>query len=166
MVPLRLTQLRPGEALPELSGEGEASQVTQEWMLSPDFHIYIASADGRPWMDELCDRFDGPTVRTHFTPCLGPAWMIAELQREQAQEAERLPDGLHEVATVCPVNDVELPKLERLQGLAVQEVRMPRTVTPDRIFTHANYYLVMDGRPLPVRTARAWAFAGRAIAFL
>ncbi|MGO8746922.1 MAG: CRISPR-associated protein Cas5 [Thermoguttaceae bacterium] len=166
VVPLRLTPLRPGETLPEVDGEGVISQVTQEWLLRPDFRIYVASAEGRPWMDELCDRFGGSTVRTYFTPCLGPAWMIAEIEREQIREAERLPDGMHEVATVCPVEAVELPKLERLEGLAVQEVRMPRVVTPERVFSHANYYIEMEGRPLPVRTASAWGFAGLAIVFL
>jgi hypothetical protein len=43
---------------------------------------------------------------------------------------------------------------------------MPREVTADRVFTHANYYIEMNGRPMPVRTTTAWSFLGEAIVFL
>ena len=43
---------------------------------------------------------------------------------------------------------------------------MPREVTTDRVFDHANYYLEMLGRPIPVRTRNAWSFHGEAIVFL
>ncbi len=35
-----------------------------------------------------------------------------------------------------------------------------------RVFTHANYYLEMQGRPIPVRTNQAWTFEQEAIVFL
>jgi CRISPR-associated protein Cas5h len=149
------------------TGSGFVSQVVQEWLVDPDFVVYAGSAGSAGWLKDLESRLrEG---RTHFSPCLGPAWMLARIGWESSGEAEPLPEGVHEVSTVCPRTDenkLALPRLAERKGHTVQEVRMPRAVTSDRVFTHANYYLEMQGRPIPVQTTQAWFFQGEATVFL
>lgn len=164
-LPLRLRPMAQGDEPPDPTGGGAATQVTQEWLLAPDFRVFV-SIRNRKWMDALCERFAGPEARTHFTPCLGPAWMLACLEPEVIGEAELLPAGGHEVVTICRKDAVQLPNLSELEGLAVQEIRMPRMVTPNRIFSQENYLLEMNGRPIPVETEQAWSFVGQNITFL
>ena len=95
--------------------------------------------------------------------------MLARVAWEAAGEAEPLPDGVHDIGTVCPRSEetkLVLPRLSERKGYAVQEVRMPRSVTTERVFTHANYYLEIQGRPIPVKTTNAWSFQNEAIVFL
>lgn len=148
-------------------GGGFVSQVVQEWLLNPDFVVYVGSADPKGWIADLEARLCAG--KTHFTPCLGPAWMVARLGWEATGEGEPLPDEVHEIGTVCPKSDqnkLVLPRLADRRDHAVQEVRMPREVTIDRVFVHANYYLEMQGRSIPIRTSNAWSFQSEAIVFL
>jgi CRISPR-associated protein Cas5h len=165
-LPVVIRPARTDEGPAEEVGGGAVSQVIQEWLIRPEFTVYVGMDDPGAWLADLEARLrEG---RTHFTPCLGPAWMIAQVEFGDAGEAEPLPLAVHDVRTVCPrpAGPLELPQLIKRQGHAVQEVRMPRTVTPDRVFQHENYYLEMEGRPVPVRTSRAWSFREEAVVFL
>ena len=51
-------------------------------------------------------------------------------------------------------------------NLAIQTLRMPRAVTPDRVFTHADYLLETRGRAIPVETAKAWKAGEDVLIFL
>jgi CRISPR-associated protein Cas5h len=158
---------KTGQALPDDPGSGFASQVVQEWLVDPDFAVYVGALGEPAWMTDLEARL--AANRTHYSPCLGPAWMLARLELEASGEGRPLPEGIHDVATVCRRSDNNSLALDRLKdrkGHAVQEVRMPREVTADRVFSHANYYLEMNGRPMPIRTATAWSFHEEAIVFL
>jgi CRISPR-associated protein Cas5h len=151
----------------DVAGAGFVSQVVQEWLLDPDFVVYTASPDPKGWIADLEARLR--SGRTHFTPCLGLAWMFARVEWQDTREGEPLRHGVHEVATVCPrrgENELVLPRLAERRQHAVQEIRMPSEVTPDRVFVHANYYLEMQGRPIPVRTATAWSLREETIIFL
>jgi CRISPR-associated protein Cas5h len=166
-LPLWIKPARMLQAADEEPGGGFVSQVVQEWLLDPDFVVYVGSADPAGWIAELEERLRAG--KTHFTPCLGPAWMTARVGLEATCEGEPLPDALHDVATVCrrsEENKLVLPRLADRPDHAVQEVRMPREVTTDRVFVHANYYLEMQGRSIPVKTANAWSFQSEAIIFL
>jgi len=166
-LPLWIKPAKTGQALPDDPGSGFASQVVQEWLVDPDFTVYVGAPGEVAWMPDLEARL--ASNRTHYTPCLGPAWMLARLELEACGEGLPLPEGIRDIATVCPRSDntsLALDKLKDRKGHAVQEVRMPREVTSNRIFTHANYYLEMNGRPMPVRTAAAWSFQDEAIVFL
>ena len=52
------------------------------------------------------------------------------------------------------------------QGLAIQSIRCPRSVSSDRIFDHESYLMERDGRPLPVTTKEAWRVGEEAVVFL
>lgn len=166
-LPLSIKPAKTGQALPDDPGSGFASQVVQEWLIDPDFAVYVGAPDGAAWMPDLEARL--AANQTHYSPCLGPAWMLAQLEWEASGEGQPLPEDIHDVSTVCPrsnSNSLVLERLKDRRGHAVQEVRMPREVTANRVFTHANYYLEMNGRPIPVRTTTAWSFLGEAIVFL
>lgn len=148
-------------------GSGFVSQVVQEWLLEPDYFVYVGAHEKVNWIAELENRLK--EEKSHFTPCLGLAWMFATFAWTASGMAESLPDGVHEVGTVCLRSDeteLVFPRLSARKGYAVQEIRMPRTVTPDRVFTHANYYLELRGRALPFKTRHAWSFLDEAIVFL
>lgn len=166
-LPLWIKPAKTPDTHADEPGGGFVSQVVQEWLLDPDYIVYVGSPDPADWITHLEERlFAG---RTHFTPCLGPAWMTARVVWEGADDGEHLADAVHEVATVCPRSDenkLVLPRLSERRDHAVQEIRMPREVTTDRVFAHANYYLEMQGRPIPVQTRNAWSFQDEEIVFL
>jgi CRISPR-associated protein Cas5h len=166
-LPLWIKPAKAPQTQADESGSGFVSQVVQEWLLDPDFVVYVGADERFEWITELESRLR--EAKTHFTPCLGLAWMLAEVSWEAAGVAKPLPDGVHEVGTVCPRSDetkLILPRLAERKGYAVQEILMPRSVTIDRIFAHANYYLELQGRAIPVKTTHAWSFQGEAIVFL
>ena len=155
---------RRDDTLPDATGLGSVSQVIQEWLLEPAFAVYVGAEQPVSWFADL-ERLlqEG---RSHFTPCLGLAWMLGRVGRLKVGEAESLLPGTHRIATVCrrSVGQLDLLELAQAEKNAVQEIRMPRTVTPDRLFTHESYYLELNGHPLPVRTSeagQAWAFGRR-----
>ena len=166
-VPLWIKPATTRDALTDEPGVGFVSQVVQEWLLDPDFVVYVGSPEPAGWTSDLEAKLR--EAKTHFTPCLGLAWMIGRIGWEAAGDAEPLPEAVHEVATVCPRSDenkLVLPRLAERRNHAVHEVRMPRDVTTDRVFIHANYYLEMQGRTIPVLTPNAWSFLDEAIIFL
>jgi CRISPR-associated protein Cas5h len=165
-LPAVIRPARTDETPAEEVGGGSTTRVVQEWLIRPEFTVYVGAERPDAWLADLEAHLrEG---RTHFTPCLGPAWMIAQVEFGAAGEAEPLPFGVHNICTVCArsAGILELPRLIDRRGVAVQELRMPRTVTPDRVFQHENYYVEMQGRPIPVRTPEAWSFHGEAVVFL
>lgn len=166
-LPTRIKPVKSPDSQDEGTGSGYVSQVVQEWLLDPDFVIYAGSPGPADWFSDLDRRLR--EMKSHFTPCLGLAWMIAQVRWETSGQAQPLSEGIYDIHTVCPRsegNQLALPRLLERKDHAVQEVRMPRTVSSQRVFTHANYYLEMQGRPIPVRTNQAWTFEQEAIVFL
>ncbi len=158
----------------DASGRGAASQVTQEWLMNPDFEVFVGSFERRSWFADLVARFDGEVPRCHFTPCLGTAWMTAQLRKKHLADAVPMPEIEHAVETICRTDQADPPSLRRLLEIkyddgsspAVQEIRLPRIVTEDRIFSQADYFMEMNGRTIPLKTSHAWQFENRVITFL
>lgn len=175
-ISVRLKPAKSGTVWDETSdwGRGAASQVTQEWLLDPDFDVFVASSENRQWFDDLTKRFQTDIPACHFTPCLGTAWMIARLEKQHLAEAVQLPETEHAIETLCRTDQATPPSLKRLMELryddgdspAVQEIRLPRDVTESRVFSHADYFMEMNGRAVPLKTGHAWQFQNRVITFL
>lgn len=175
-ISIRLKPAKSGTAWDESSdwGRGAASQVTQEWLLNPDFEVFVGSKEGRQWFDNLVTRFRAEIPACHFTPCMGTAWMIARLEKQHVAEAIPLPEGEHAIETLCRTDQAMPPSLKRLMELryddgdspAVQEIRLPCNVTADRVFSHADYFMEMNGRAVPLKTGHAWRYRNRVITFL
>lgn len=141
----------------------KATLINQEWLFNPSYEIWTGLPE--PYHDELEGRLK--ERRWHYQPSLGLSEMMADLKYIGSVKAGKLPSGIYPVETVirqdCVQLDIEKAYQEKL---AINLLRMPRTVTPDRVFTHAGYFLERDGRPVTVQTAGAYLGGKRVLMFL
>lgn len=143
--------------------EEKNTRIPQEFLWKPLYRIYAAlpPSHHNEFAMRLAER------RWHFSPCLGLSELLADLNWIANGEAMPLPDSVQEVTTVVSLDDAELNgPSAHANGLAVQKLRMPRVVTSDRIFSHCNYLLERDGRPIPVTTSHAWQVDAAKVMFL
>jgi len=141
----------------------KATLIAQEWLFEPSYEIWAGLPE--PYHSELEGRLK--ERRWHFQPFLGLSEMMADLEYIGTVVAKKLREGIYPVETVMRQEHVK-PDIERIYNdkLAINLLRMPRTVTPERVFSHAGYLLERDGRPVPVRTARAYLARKRVLMFL
>lgn len=141
----------------------KATLITQEWLFEPSYEIW-AGLPG-PYHSELEERLK--ERRWYFQPCLGLSEMMADLEYISTVDAKKLPVGTYPVETVMRQEHVK-PDIERIYNdkLAINLLRMPRTVTPERVFSHTGYLMERDGRPVPVVTAGAYLAEKRVLMFL
>jgi CRISPR-associated protein Cas5h len=140
-----------------------ATLIDQEWLFKPEYTVWISLPE--PHQNELEERLR--ERRWHFSPCLGLSELGADLTFLDAGEGEPLPAGDHRVHTVFPQADAELD-MDRVfaEEAVLHSLRMPRAVTPDRVFSHAAYFLERDARPVPVRTEKAIRFGEETLLWL
>jgi CRISPR-associated protein Cas5h len=135
----------------------------QEWLWQPCYRVW-ASLPGTHQADlvgRLRDR------RWHFTPCMGLSEMLAELDFIHGGDAEPLPMGTHFIGSVARHDSGRIDSAKAADvGLTMQSLRMPASVTEDRIFHHRTYWLEHIGRPFPVLTGSAWRSENEIISFL
>lgn len=140
-----------------------ATLIAQEWLFEPSYEVWAGLPE--PYHSELEGRLK--VRRWHFQPSLGLSEMMADLEYIGTEEAEKLPEGTYPVETVMRQEHVNLV-IERMYNdkLAINLLRMPRSVTPERVFSHAGYLMEREGRPVPVRTAGAYLAGKRVLMFL
>jgi CRISPR-associated protein Cas5h len=137
--------------------------ISQEWLFNPEYTIWFSVPD--PYMNDLDKRLR--ERRWHFQPSLGLSEMMAEVEYIKTAEAAPLPDGKHLINSVFPQDDIELDwDLVFEDELVIHNLRMPRMVTPDRVFTHASYFMERDSRSVPVKTAKAFQTPDGILMFL
>lgn len=139
--------------------------IRQEWLWQPDYVVYAALSE--PYHEELLSRLKAR--RWYFTPCLGLSEMIADLSLIDNGEYEAIPlqFGKHQVNTLVRQESGRLDTESAFHnGLALQSLRMPRTLTEDRVFTHASYYLERNANLIPFETGEAWKIGNQIIIFL
>ena len=139
------------------------TQIPQEWLWKPSYRIWAAFAESHhgEFSERLRER------RWHFSPCLGLSEMLADVVWTADIESTQLSLGRHEVSTAIDLDAASVDaQAANTGGLNVHRIRMPRDVTPDRVFTHANYVLERLGRPVPVETQNAWQAENENIMFL
>ena len=148
-LPLRVKAGAKGSDAPE-----KATLIKQEWLLAPDYRVtaHLPAPHHEEFVRRLRER------GWHYSPYLGLSEMSAELELIAMGTATPL-EGEQQVTCHSLVRQdlvtVEGQKfLEK--GLELQVLRMPRDVTPDRVFSHANYLVERQGRLIPVKTAHAW----------
>ncbi len=138
-------------------------RFAQEWLWKPEYRVWAAlpgSYHGE-FASRLIER------RWHFTPCLGQAWMFAELDEAEELDAEPLPAGVHRVATVAPREAGEVMMQKAFaDGLTLQSLRMAWAVTAGRVFSHRAYWLEIAGKPFPFETAQAYQCGDAAVVWL
>lgn len=152
------------------SAPEKATLIKQEWLFEPDYEVTASLPEKhhREFVDRLRDR------RWHYSPGMGLSEMIADLQFVFEGSASPLPPG-SEVACrgVIRRDEVSLngrSAVESGEPLAILPLRMPREVTPERVFTHADYLIERSGLPIPLLADNAWQVATdegtRAVVFL
>jgi CRISPR-associated protein Cas5h len=145
------------------SSEQRNMRFAQEWLWKPEYRVWAALP--RPYHDEFTARL--VERRWHFTPCLGLAWMFAELDEAEELDAEPLEAGVHPVATVAPQEAGAVEMQEAFAGgLTLQSLRMAWGVTARRAFSHRAYWLEIGGRPFPFQTAQAFQCGEAAVVWL
>lgn len=123
----------------------------QEWLFKPDYEI-IASLPGA-YHEEFTDRLKNR--RWHYQPCMGLSEMLADLEFVSDGNATLLsPDSdvLCE-SVACRAEGTSIDGRRTVEDgvpLAMLPLRMPREVTPSRVFSHADYLIERFGRPMPL----------------
>lgn len=134
----------------------------QEWLFEPEYEVIANLPD--TYHEEFSERVRDR--RWHYQPCMGLSEMLADLEFVSESRAERLPP---ESSILCE------SVAHRLEGttvdgrrtvedgapLAMLPLRMPREVTPERVFSHADYLIERSGRAMPLISDAAWRIESR-----
>lgn len=141
----------------------KATLITQEWLFNPSYEVWVGLPE--PYHTRLETRIK--ERKWYFQPSLGLSEMMADIEYLNHVEAQELPTGAYFVETVIKQDTVRLD-IEKCynEKLAINLLRMPRTVTADRVFSHAAYFMEKDARPIPLNTSEAYRGGERVLMFL
>lgn len=130
-----------------------ATLILQEWLFEPEYIIWVSLPE--PFHQELNCRLQ--KRRWYFQPCMGLSEMMADLNYIGKREAVPLYKGIHQVCTVFPMS-LGTPDFETLyeKKLSLNSIRMPYSITSDRVFSLRDYYMERDSSPVPVDTDKAF----------
>ncbi|MDD2235407.1 MAG: CRISPR-associated protein Cas5 [Desulfitobacteriaceae bacterium] len=164
----------PPESLPHLIKRSQAGKkptkpekatlIAQEWLFNPSYTLWVSLPE--TYHEKLERRIR--ERRWYYQPSLGLSEMTADLQYLGSDTAKPLPSGSYEVSSVIRQGqgEIQVAKVLERNNLALHLLRMPRAVTPERVFTHEGYILEMNGSPIPVQTSNGYEVAGKVIMFL
>jgi len=155
--------IKKTQKMKKTTAEEKATLIPQEWLFNPEYTVWFSVPTSH--LNELEQRIKDR--RWHFQPSLGLSEMLADLEYIKTEEPQPLPEGKYMVTSALLQKEVDLD-WDRIfeEELVIHSLRMPRTVTPDRVFTHASYFLEREARPIPVGTAKAFQTSNGIIMFL
>jgi CRISPR-associated protein Cas5h len=136
----------------------KATLIKQEWLIQPSYKVSASLPE--PYHDQLVERLKNKAW--HYQPCMGLAEMRADLELVSIGKAKPL-EGEQTIRcqSVVPQTEATIDGNQMLEErLEIQVIRMPRAVTSDRVFSHANYLVERRGKAIPVRTSQAWEIQG------
>ena len=141
----------------------KATLILQEWLFEPTYTVWTALPGA--YHHELTERLR--QRRWHFSPYLGLSEMSAEIDFLASDEAASLPFSTHWINSVFPGDCGEL-QVEGMYeaSLSLSTLRVPQAVTQDRVFTHAQYCMEREARPVPVKTSKALQWQDQVIVCL
>lgn len=141
----------------------KATLILQEWLFEPVYTVWVSIPE--PYYSDLELRLR--ERRWYFTPYLGLSEMMADIKYLGSQEGSPLPKGTYDVISVFPQGLGEINVKQAFQReLSIYRLRMPQSVTPDRIFHHGNYLTERKARTIPVNTDQAYRVGDRIVMFL
>lgn len=143
---VKRTQKANEEGVPE-----KAALINQEWLWQPDFTVHVALPGQPQYFAELVERVQ--ERRWHYTPCMGLSELLADVAFLRVGPAQALAAGDYFINGPCPAEAVSL---RADKELGVHLLRLPHSVSEQRVFRHRAYYLERQGAPLPVTTTQAW----------
>ncbi|AEG61211.1 CRISPR-associated protein Cas5 [Desulforamulus ruminis] len=141
----------------------QATLIVQEWLINPCYNVWAILPDNYhvEFEERIKDR------RWHFQPCLGVSEMLAEIEYIDTEPVQKLDPAVYAVSNVIRQKQANINFQELYDNsLTIQLLRMPRTVTPNRIFTHDNYLFEANARPIMIRTSDAYKIGKRVVMFL
>ena len=151
-LPLHVKTGTKGSDKPE-----RATLIKQEWLIEPRYRVTVSLPE--PYHQQLLERLK--TRAWHYCPSLGLSEMIAELEFVAEGTAQPLGEQSVQCQSVVTQDKAEIDGQQLVEnGLEVQVVRMPRSVTPERVFSHTNYLVERRDRPIPVTTSSAFQLSG------
>lgn len=141
----------------------KATLIRQEWLIDADYSIWVSIPE--PYHSELKKRLYNR--QWHFCPSLGISEMIADIEYLGANECSPLPNGIHGIQSVFPQESgiIDIDKVFE-RRLSIHLLQMPRTVTPDRVFSHCSYITERNAKPIPVETKNAFQIENKMLMFL
>lgn len=143
--------------------DSKATLILQEWLFEPEYTVWVSIPE--PYYSKLSKRLEHR--RWHFQPCMGLSEMIADINYNGIAETVSLDKDTHNINTVFPDNCGELDYDAMFEKeLSINAMLMPKSVTQDRVFTHAKYYMERDARPVPVCTDKAFQWKDKIIVCL
>ena len=155
--------LKKGQKAPHTTKGYKATLILQEWLFEPAYTVWVALP--RKYHADLATRLE--QRQWHYSPCMGLSEMSAEIVYRARDQGDPLPEATHAINTVLPAECGELHTDAMYKaGLSVSSMRMPRTVTQNRVFSHAQYFMERDARPMPVKTAKAFQWQDQSIVCL
>jgi len=102
-----------------------------------------------------------------FSTQSGLIGMMAELTYLETEGASPLDGGSYYVNSIFPHEKGTLDMDNIFEDeLVIHSLRMPRTLTSDRVFFHANYFMERDARPVPIETDHAFKTNNKVLMFL
>lgn len=157
-----------GSSAPE-----RATLIRQEWLFNPSYTVTACLPS--EYHQNLVARLKGRNW--HYSPCLGLSEMPAHLEFVEEGTASALPPGSEILCASVARKDVgtldgrgTLTASVDGEPLAILPLRMPREVTADRVFTHADYMIERSGLPIPLRADEAYEISSdtgtRTVTFL
>lgn len=141
----------------------KATLIAQEWLFNPSFLVWASLPE--PFQNELSLRLE--SRRWYFQPCLGITEHLADLSFVSSLKGSKIPAGTHEIDSVFPrsAGEVDVDIIFE-RKLVIQALRLPRQITADRVFGHADYFMERNARPVPVKTAEAVQAGKKKIIFM
>lgn len=141
----------------------KATLILQEWLIKPDYTVWVSVPE--PYNKQLKERLE--QKKWYFTPSLGLSEMMADIEYLGLNICSPLPKGIYDIQSVFPRNAGALD-MEQIfeKGLVIYSLQMPRSVTPDRVFSHCSYFVERDARSIPVNTEQAYKVEDNVLMFL
>lgn len=128
----------------------------QEWLFEPEYEVIASFPDA--YHAEFSERLK--ERRWHYQPCMGLSEMLADLEFVSKGEAKLLPESPIFCESVARRTEGTVVDGRRtVEGgtqLAMLPFRMPREVTPERVFSHADYLIERSGSAMPMISNAAW----------
>ncbi len=140
------------------------TRLRQEWLIAPSFEVVAVLPE--PHHGELHRRLESHT--SYFTPCMGLSEMLANVEFVGEESLDALDLDNHSIMGPVRIGegieiDTRVVQSQRLHAISFS---MPRSVTKDRSFERAVYFVERQGKALPFRTGMAWQGASGALVFL
>ncbi len=142
----------------------KATLIKQEWLFNPQYTVWVSLP--KQYSQKFAERLK--ERRWYFQPCLGISEMSANVEYLETVKAEKLARGIYPVESVIRQSQVKEIDTARIyaDGIALHLLRMPRTVTKDRVFSHETYILEKNNSPVSVETDSAYQVGEKVLMFL